>query len=362
MKIDRPQSKVTRRRLLAGGTATLLTPFAPNLASPALAQSRTLNVASYGGAYGDALRKAWLEPFEKDTGIKVNLGVNASLSLAKLQVMSSSPEWDIVDLTGSEYAVAARENILLPLDRRVDTSKIFPEYVKSHGFGYALYVWGIGWDRRKIKDEEAPKNWAEFWDTKRFPGKRTLQIVKTNGNSLEAALFADGVTMDKMYPLDTERALKSLEKLGKDNIVWASTNQQPVENLTSGETPLAGIFAGRAIMANRSGADIGYTLNQAVINGDYLSVIRNSKNASAAFELLNYIATRGDRAAIFSASTSYAVPQMEVGQLLPATASDVKKALPTNPELKGQVLVVNEDWWSSNIERVAKRVREWQIQ
>lgn len=348
-----------RRTMLKVTAAGLAMPFV----IPARAQTRTVNIASYGGTYGDALKKAWLEPFEKETGIKVNLGVNASLSMAKLQVLNpNGAEWDIVDLAEAEYAIAVRENLLLPLDKRVNTSKIFPEFVKSHGFGYALYVWVIGWDRNKISDENAPKNWAEFWDTKKYPGKRTLQTVKTNGNSLEAALLADGVPMDKLYPLDVERALKSLDKLGKQNIVWAQTNQEPVQRLVSGETQLAGIFTGRAIIANRGGAKIGFTLNQGNINGDKFSVIRTAKNSAEAFELLNFIATRGDRAAEFTAITSYEVPHKDVAELLPKDATDVRPSLATNPSLKGKVFRQDDQWWSQNLERVATRFKEWQLQ
>ncbi len=73
------RSGLERRDILKGAAMGLALPFATRLATPARAAGRTLNIASYGGSYGDALKKAWLDPFEKETGIKVNLGVNASL-------------------------------------------------------------------------------------------------------------------------------------------------------------------------------------------------------------------------------------------------------------------------------------------
>ena len=354
-------SFVRRRAMLAGGLAM---PFINRLITPAYGQSRVLNFASYGGSYGDAIRKAWLDPFEKDTGIKVNLGVNASLALAKLQVMNpSGADWDIVDLTGAEYNIAVKQNMLLPMDRKVvDVSKIYPEYVGSHGYGYALYVWVMGWDRRKISDADAPKSWAEFWDMAKYPGKRTLHQVRSSWNTIEAALMADGVAPDQVNPPDVERALKSLDRLGKKNIVWSKTNQEPVQNLISGETPLAGLFTGRAIIANRGGAQIGFSLAQASVGGDSLSVIRNAKNPAEAFMLLNYIATRGDRAAEFTAITSYGVPQMDVAALLPAAATDIKDALPTNPALKGRIVLEDDDWGATHLEQAVARFREWQLE
>ena len=358
-----PLSPINRRKLLLVGGTGLAMPFVNRLVSPARGQTRTLNFASYGGSYGDALRKAWLDPFEKETGIKVNLGVNASLALAKLQVMNpGGADWDIVDLTGAEFDIAVKQDMLLPLDRKqVDVSKIFPEYVSQYGFGYALYVWVMGWDRRKIPDANAPKNWAEFWDLKKYPGKRTLHNVRSNWNTLQAALMADGVPVDGVNPPDVERALQSLDKLGKANIVWSTTNQEPVQNLMSGETPLAGIFTGRAIIANRGGAQIGYALNQASVGGDSLGVMRNAKHPAQAFALLNYIATRGDRAAEFTAITSYGVPQVEVAGLLPKEATDIRDALPTNPDLKGKIVLEDDDWGAAHLEQAVARFREWQL-
>jgi putative spermidine/putrescine transport system substrate-binding protein len=353
-------SRAKRRTVMKGIAAGIAMP----MLRPARAQTRMVNLASYGGSYADALRKAWFDPFEKKTGIKVNVGANASLSLAKLQIMNpNGAEWDIVDLTGPEYSIAVRDNILLPLDKkRVDTSKIFPEYVRSHGFDYALITWAIGWDRRRVTDANAPRNWADFWDMRKYQGKRTLQTVKTNGNSLEAALLADGVAMDKIYPMDVDRALKSLEKLGKNNIVWAQTNQEPVQRLMSGETPLAGVFTGRALIANRGGAQIRFTMNQSQVGTEVFGVVKNAKNSAEAFELLNYIASRGDAAAEFTAITSYAVPHVDVERLLPKEADDVRATLPTNPANKGKIHLVNEQWWSENLERVSTRFREWQLE
>ena len=360
---SRPPTSFRRRGVLLAGATALTAPFLNRLVTPARGQTRTLNFASYGGSYGDALRKAWLDPFEKETGIKVNLGVNASLALAKLQVMNpGGADWDIVDLTGAEFDIAVQQGMLLPLDRKqVDVSKIFPEYVSTHGFGYALYVWVMGWDRRKITDANAPKTWAEFWDLNKYPGKRTLHNVRSNWNTLQAALMADGVPVDQVNPPDVERALRSLDKLGKANIVWSTTNQEPVQNLMSGETPLAGLFTGRAIIANRGGAQIGYALNQASVGGDSLGVIQNARHPTEAFALLNYIATRGDRAAEFTAITSYGVPQVDVARLLPKEATDIRNALPTNPDLKGRIVLEDDAWGAAHLEQAVARFREWQL-
>lgn len=361
----RPEHGVSRRSILKGMAVTgLAAPFVNRLVTPARAQgSGVLNIALYGGAFNDAFKEVWADPFEKETGIKVNLGSGASLSLAKLQTLSpGGAEWDIVDLTNSGYITALREDLLEPMDpNQVDTSKLLPAYVKSHGYCYATYVWVIGWNKKLVKDADAPKTWADVWDLKKYPGKRTLDLTDTSGITIEAALLADGVTADKIYPIDVDRAFASLDKLGKENVIWAPTLQDPVQRLGSGEALLGGIYTGRAIMANRNGAGIGYTMNQGIVGGDMLPVGKNAKNKKEAFALLNFIATRGDLAAAFTAKTSYGVPYMGVEDMLPKEADDVRGSLPTNPDLLKTGLVTNDEWWADNMESVAMRFKEWQL-
>ncbi len=56
-----------------------------------------------------------------------------------------------------------------------------------------------------------------------FPGPRTLADQKAGGAELEFALLADGVPKDKLYPIDVQRALKSLDRIKKNVVKWWDT-------------------------------------------------------------------------------------------------------------------------------------------
>lgn len=360
----RQSSLITRRSLIKGTAAAgLAAPFINSLVRPAWAQSqRQVSFAGYGGSYGDALREVWFDPFEEETGIKVNSGPGASLSLLKLQLENpNGAEWDIVDLTNAGYITALEEDLLLPVDGRIDFSKILPEYVGTHGWSYVAFVYVIGRNNGLIAEADAPHSWAEVWDTGRYPGKRALNNVNTSGVSLEVALMADGVMPADMYPLDLDRAFASLEKLGRDNIVWGMSLQDAVQQIGSGETPVGGIYTGRAIMANRQGADIGFSLEQGIIGGDTIGVTKNSNNVDEAFELLNFIATRGDLSAKFTEKTSYGIPHVDVESLLSADADDIRASLPTNEKLRETALINDSAYYAENMPMVLERFQEWQL-
>jgi putative spermidine/putrescine transport system substrate-binding protein len=324
----------------------------------ARAAGKTVNLAAYGGVSNDAIRAAWAEPFEKETGIHVNLGASASLALAKLQAQSGNPQWDIVGLDGSELPRAVKQGLVERLDpQKVDMSKV-PAHLKTpYGYKYGTYLFTKAYDQRKIPDASAPQTWADFWDTKRYPGKRSMAQNIVDGSVLEAALMADGVSVSQMYPLDVERALKSLDRLGRDHIIWHTANQEPIQQLTSGEVALATAFSGRVITARRNGAQIQYTLDQDIASGSYFPVIKGSPNKEAAFQFLNFVATNDEACAKYMTLLQYATANAEAVKLLPKALAD---SLPTSPALKDKVLFKDDAWWAEHLESATARFKEWQ--
>jgi putative spermidine/putrescine transport system substrate-binding protein len=350
-----------RRDFLRGIVATALAGVAtPALIGRARADGVVLNFASYGGVLNDYLTKLFAVPFEKETGIKVNFGGNASLALAKLQTTSgAAAQWDLINLTGAEYLTAIDENIIVPLDYSIiDASQIQPEFKGTHGIKFSLYLFGMGYDKRKLPEDKAPKNWAEFWDTQRFPGKRSLYSNPSDGSILEIALLADGVPIDKLYPLDVERALKSLEKLGRQNIIWHTTNQEPIQQMTSGAVSLVTCFDGRVVLANRAGAELGFQPAGSAVSGNPYCVIRTSAHQKEAFQFLNYMFNATEADAEYMDLTNYAVPNMRA---LPLTKPVTRTLLPTAPELKDKVFIKDDVWWKENLAKVTQRFKEWQL-
>jgi putative spermidine/putrescine transport system substrate-binding protein len=326
----------------------------------AMAEDKTVNFASYGGALNDQLTRIFTGPFTQETGIKVNVGSGASLALAKLQAAAGGPaQWDIIVLTGSEFQAAIKDKLIAPYDYSIiDTSHILPEYKEEYGIKFALFLYVMCWDQKKIPDDTAPKTWAEFWDTKRYPGKRSMSANVADGGALEAALLADGVPLDKLFPLDVERALKSLDKLGRDNIIWYNANQEPIQQLTSGAVTLAEAFHGRVLLADRAGAKIGFTPDYACISGNYYGVSSASANKREAFQLLNFMFNNLAADVEYMKSTGYAIPSTAALPMLP---KETVAILPTNPTLKDKVFIKSDAWWAANLEKTVQRFKEWQL-
>ena len=103
-------------------------------------------VASYGGSYQDAQRKAYFEPFEKETGIKVVEATGATGAKVKAMVLGGNPEWDVFATDSANFLALAQAGLLEKIDYNAMNPEIVaelnPEIVKENGIGAGLLLPG----------------------------------------------------------------------------------------------------------------------------------------------------------------------------------------------------------------------------
>src|ERR1700761_2053451 len=79
----------------------------------------TISVVTFGGAYENAAKQAWFEPFTAKTG---NQFATESYDggLAKLQAMeqAKNPTWDLIDLETNDAINACDEGLLEKFDSK----------------------------------------------------------------------------------------------------------------------------------------------------------------------------------------------------------------------------------------------------
>jgi putative spermidine/putrescine transport system substrate-binding protein len=182
----------------------------------------------------------------------------------------------------------------------------------------------------------------------------------SDGSTLALALLADGVPVDKPFPLDVEPALKSPDRLGRDNIIWYTGNQEPIQQLTFGAASLAAAFDGRVSLANKAGANLGFTPDDAAVSGNYYCycVSAASANQKESFELLNFMLNDPDGIASYMTSTAYAIPNTAALSWVPKKIADI---LPTNPALQDKVFIKSDAWWVANLDETEQQFKEWQL-
>ncbi|MDQ1196132.1 ABC transporter substrate-binding protein [Agrobacterium sp. SORGH_AS 787] len=315
------------------------------------AKAEDLVFSSWGGTTQDAQKAAWADKFTASTGINVVQDGPTDYGKLKAMVEANSVTWDVVDVEGDYAAQAGPKGLLEKLDFSViDKSKLDPRFVTDYSVGSFYYSFVIGCNVDAV--EACPKSWADLFDTTKFPGKRTFYKWSAPG-VIEAALLADGVPADKLYPLDLDRAFKKLDTI-KSDIVWWSGGAQSQQLIASAEAPFGSVWNGRMTALEKSGVKVETSWEQNITAADSLVVPKGTKNKDAAMKFIAF-ATSAQPQAEMATATGYAPINIASAKLMdPAVA----KTLP-DQQTASQV---NADmgYWAQHRDEIGERWYAWQ--
>jgi putative spermidine/putrescine transport system substrate-binding protein len=218
-----------------------------------------------------------------------------------------------------------------------------------------VWSYNLGYSKTAYKDDKRPQSWADLFDVEKFPGRRMLRDRVSP--MMEIALLADGVPPEKIYPLDVDRAFKKLDTIKKQSIFW-TTNSQSQQLMVDGEVSLGVIINGRAYDAVKKGANhIAIEWNQHIQSVDYLVVPKNAPNRAVAMALINQMTTKEAQAKVanlmaLAPTNPEAFPLIEEG---------VKPWLTTNPDYASKGMLVNENYWKTNLKPLSERWAQWKL-
>ncbi len=279
-----------RRDLLkAGGAAALAAPFLH--VRPARADKGQLVVVSWGGVYDEALTALVVPEFSKRTGWSVKFDAPPETAKVKAMVLSGNIGWDVVMTDIPAVLALVKDNLLEPIDYgavdRAKLDRIPKELQQPYALGQRIYSFNIVYNTEQLPEAKHPRNWAEVWDDKAFPGGRTFNFQGGIEPQLEVALLADGVPLDKLYPLDVERAWKMYDRLRPMVSKWYTSHAQAIQLLAAGEASVGCTIGPRGITARRSGAPIGVEYNGGKLASDNWCLVKGVRNKAMAMEFVN---------------------------------------------------------------------------
>lgn len=319
------------------------------VSGPSLAAD--LVFTSWGGTTQDVQKSAWADKFTAKAGINVLQDGPTDYGKIKAMVEAKGVTWDVVDVEG-DYAIQAGDKGLLEkLDFTViDKSSLDPRFVTDYSVGSFYYSFVIGCNKDAVK--ACPSSWGDLFDTAKFPGKRTFYKWSAPG-VIEAALLADGVAADKLYPLDLDRAFKKLDTI-KADIVWWSGGAQSQQLLASAEAPFGSFWNGRLTALSATGVNVETSWAQNITAADALVVPKGTKNKDAAMKFIAF-AVSPEGQAEMAAGTGYAPTNLKSPALMDAK---IAKTLP-DQQTASQV---NADmaYWAKHRDEIGERWYAWQ--
>ncbi|MEK9282343.1 MULTISPECIES: ABC transporter substrate-binding protein [unclassified Bradyrhizobium] len=287
----------TRREALKGfGAAASGAALAIGAPGILRAQASALVVVSGGGVYEEAIRKAVIDPFQRETGIKVTYVSPAEEAKIKAQVDSNNVQWDVVELSRPAFRPDASkylEEIDYGAFDKETLENLLPEAKAKYAVGSYVFSTVMGFSTAEYPaDKPRPHSWAEFWDTSKFPGPRSLRSC-ANGDptTVEFALLASGFPRDKLYPIDFDKAFTSLDRI-KPHITKFWTDGAAANQLLSDrQVGMASAFNGNIEYLKAQGAAVDYQWDEGELSALHWVVLKGTKNRDAAMRFVAYQAT-----------------------------------------------------------------------
>jgi putative spermidine/putrescine transport system substrate-binding protein len=355
---------MSRRAFLTRlGQATAAVPIVGALTGglgTADAQAQSIQTMGWGGAWKDAQQKAYFDPFTKKTGIAVKY--IAPYEFAKVRAMHEAGrmELDVLEPGGPDTPRAIKMGMVQKLDWSViDKSALTPNQLKYGDYGISSITLStcLVYNKKKWPGDNHPKSWADFWDVKKFPGPRSLQ--RRCYPTLEYALMADGVPADtrKIYPLDVDRAFKSLDRVKPHITVWWTTGSQQQQLIQDQEVDLIAMWNGRATDSIGNGAPYEIVWNQAAYNGDVEAwvVMKGAPNPKGAMRFMD-VAGRAEPQATFARALFYGPTNQKAYEFI---EKKVAQELPSYEPNAKVSLLMNFDWWLDRIDPLTAQFEKW---
>jgi len=314
---------------------------------PAKADSGELVIVSWGGDYDDALRQFVCEPYQKQTGVRVRVDTPPENAKVKAMVESGNVIWDVLLTDVPAVSLLSSSNLLEPMDYDALDKKLVAAIPKElqlkNAIGQRIFSWNIVYNTNALPKAKHPESWADVWDGKKFAGGRSFNFSGGTSPQLEIALLADGVPMDKLYPLDVERAWRSMDKLRPLVAKWFVSHAEAIQLLANGEVAIASTVGARGISAKHNGAPIDVEYSQGKLGSDNWCVVKGSRNKKAALDFINF-ALDGQRQAEIAKKVPYGPSSANAfGFLSPQEAAD----LCTAPDNIKRQFWWNVDWWGT---------------
>lgn len=332
------------------------------VASSGIAQARDLTVVGFGGVTQEAFDKAYFKPFATQSGKPVVQDTyGGGLAKQKAMVESGSPTWDLVQMDQNEMELACEQGLLEELDHKQlkNAAEVMPDAFSTCGVGAFIWSEVMTYDQKKF-GADGPKSWADFWNVKKWPGKRGLR--KQARMTLEIALMADGVAPSDVYKVlatkqGQDRAFAKLDEI-KPYIQWWETGAQPLEWLAAGNVAVTAAYNGRIAIANQQGNSFPLIWQQQLYSMDYWTIIKNTPNKEASYKLLDYILSSKAQAD-FARTIPYGIVNVKASAALDAKTVS---ALPNAPANMKDALLLDTPFWVNYEEDLMNRFTRWVAQ
>ena len=349
---------VARKYTAMAGAAVLALSLSACGGASTAESDKSLTVTMWGGQAQTAHVDSYFTPWAKANGVTIKQDSPTDYAKIQAQVKSNKVNWGVVEVEPNFANTACKDGLLEKLPQRViDAAKaagVPDAQMGECAIPILQYTFSIAYNSKTFADKH-PTTWKEFFDTAAFPGKRGFWKYATGG-IFEAALLADGVAPDQLYPLDLPRAFKKLDTI-KDDIVWYDTGDQQTQLVASGEAPLVQAWNGRITKAASEGQSVANDYGQNLISYDQAVIPKGYPNAELAADWMVWFLGNPQAQADDAVASGYGPVSSAAIGLVPE--ADRKDLAGSDEVAKDSAGLIDYGYWAENYDSVTEQLNNW---
>jgi len=316
-----------------------------------------ITVVSFGRAEQAALMKAYYRPFSEATGIAVkSLSYDGQTTELEQMAKTKSIVWDAIQVESRTLQLGCQGGLFEKLDfsRIGNKNDFIPGAVTDCGVGIFAWSMALAYDAAKLGT--GPRSWADFWDVKKYPGKRGLR--RSAKYTMEIALLADGVAPADVYRVlatndGADRAFKKLEQI-KHDVVWWEAAPQPAEFLRIGNLVMTSAYTLWIDREEQAKKNFKIVWNGSLYDVDSWAIPKGTPRASDAYRFIAF-ASKAENQKALSKELPYGPTNKKAWPLFDP---DLANRLPSEASL-GRALKIDTAFWIRHGEELEKRFDKW---
>ena len=400
-----------------GVVAVALLVISACLARSAAAGTEDLTVVSWGGRYMAMQQRVFGIPWQGRTGKTIRWqSYTGGLDEIRRQIRSGNVTWDVVDVVAGEAQTGCNEGLFEEVpesvfERAANGQSLDDDLTigRPNKCAAPLAAWSyvVFFDKnvfrkkagrgkrasaRKVRRKKTaraakgksasatkrkilrasratsgPATIADFFNLKRFPGKRAVPAWP-NG-LIEMALVADGVMPRKVYQVlarsgGIDRAFRKLDSI-KANLVFWTRAAKALEMVEYRSVKMAIAFSnvvGEAVLERE--ADLVTIWDGQVLEAEWFAVPKGSKRKDTAFDFIRFATGPGSQARMAHFATYGPLRRSALARIADAepwyhSRKPVGAHLPNRPAVMARSVIANAGWWIENGAAIKRRFDAW---
>ncbi|MDB5733884.1 MAG: hypothetical protein JWN16_521 [Alphaproteobacteria bacterium] len=328
-----------------------------------------LTVTTWAGAYGRAQASAQMRPYGAERSVDVRIAQwDGDLAEVEHAVSTRKFKGDVIDFELPKAAEACNRGLLEKIDPSIlpdgadgkpARADFVPRAIGPCWVGSVVYSQVMIFAPRL---KRKPATLADFFDTRKFPGRRALSRASPKYN-LEMALLAAGVAPGDIYKtLETPQGLdRAFAKLTTLKPIWAHDSVDALGWVKNGQAVMATALNGDVYESSRKDFAPGVIWDHQLYELDVFSIPFGNPNKKRALDFIAYATGSAPLAAV-AGWVPYGPARYSSLALVktnPELGTPMRPLLPTAPEHFGHAFAVDAGWWLTHEAAITSRWQEF---